>query len=64
MKIRNKNENRQFIIHLESAIDELKQAIDNITYVSYPEINQRTITTLKKAIDIIENVLNNCIFKP
>lgn len=64
MKIRNKNENIQFIKHIESAIDELKQAIDSITYTSYPDINKRTIATLEKAIDIMENVLNNCIFKP
>ena len=43
MKIRNKNENYYYIKHLESAIDEAKQAIDAITYVSYPEMNQRTI---------------------
>ncbi len=64
MKIRNKNENIQFIKHLNNAIDELKQAIDTITYTSYPDINKRTIATLEKAIDIMENVLNNCIFKP
>ncbi len=64
MKIRNRNENVQFIEHLKIAVDELEQAIDNITYISYPEVNQRTITTLKKAIDIIKNVLGNCIFKP
>lgn len=64
MKIRNKNENVQFARHIKSAIDEIEQAIDTITYTSYPEINQRTIITLKKAIDIMENVLNNCIFKP
>jgi hypothetical protein len=64
MKIRNKNENIQFIKHIENATDELRQAIDSITYISYPEVNQRTITTINKAIDILENVLRNCIFKP
>lgn len=64
MKIRNKNENIRFTKHIESAIDEIKQAIDCITYESYPDINKRTIATLEKAIDIMENVLNNCIFKP
>ncbi len=64
MRIRNKNENAQFTKHIKSAIDELEQAIDSITYISYPEVNQRTITTINKAIDILENVLKNCIFKP
>lgn len=64
MKIRNKNENIQFIEHLNTAIDEIKQAIDCITYTSFPEINKRTSTTLKRAIDILENVSRNCIFKP
>jgi hypothetical protein len=64
MKIRNKNENKQFIEHLNNAIYEIKQAIDSITYESFPETNKRTITTLEKAIDILENVLKNCIFKP
>ena len=64
MKIRNKNENRQFIEHLNNAIDEIEQAIDAITYESFPDINKRTITALEKTIDIIKNVLKNCIFKP
>lgn len=64
MKIRNKNENRSYIEHLESAIDEAKQAIDCITYISYPETNKRTVEKLKKSIDIMEDMLNMCIFKP
>lgn len=64
MKIRNKKENTVYLQHLESAIDELKQAIDSITYVSYPETNRRTIDKLRKAIAIIEDMLNTCIFKP
>lgn len=64
MKIRNKNENKQFIEHINNAIYEVKQAIDSITYASFPDINKRTIATLEKAIDILENILKNCIFKP
>ena len=64
MKIRNKNENVPYIEHLESAIDEIKQAIDSITYVSYPETNRRTIDKLKKAIIVLEDMINMCIFKP
>lgn len=64
MKIRNKNENKQFIEHINNAIYEIKQAIDSITYESFPDINKRTVATLEKTIDILENVLKNCIFKP
>ena len=64
MKIRNKNENNAYTKHLESAIDEIQQAIDCITYISYPETNKRTIEKLKKSISIIEDMLNMCIFKP
>lgn len=64
MKIRNKNENKQFIEHLNNAIYEIKQAIDSITYESFPDTNKRTIATLEKTIDILENVMKNCIFKP
>lgn len=64
MKIRNKNENQPFIEYLESAISEAEQAIDSITYTSFPEINNRTIAQLKKAIDIMVNVKSTCIFKP
>lgn len=64
MKIRNKNENRVFADYLESAIDKTQQAIDSITYSSYPDMNKRTIAELEKAIDIIDKALNTCIFKP
>lgn len=64
MKICNKNENIRFTKHIESAIDEIKQAIDCITYESFPDINKRTVTTLRKTIDVLENVLKNYIFKP
>ena len=64
MKICNKNENTKFNRHIATAIDEIQQAIDSITYTSFPEINKRTIATLEKVIDILENVSRNCIFKP
>ena len=64
MKIRNKNENTKFNRHIATAIDEIQQAIDSITYTSFPEINRRTIATLEKAINILKNVSKNCIFKP
>lgn len=64
MKIRNKNENYYYVEHLESAISETRQAIDTITYISYSEVNQRTIAKLRKAIHMMDEALNTCIFKP
>lgn len=64
MKIRNRNENYRYIEYLESAIDKAEQAIDTITYMSYPDMNKRTIAELRKAIDIMDKMLNTCIFKP
>lgn len=64
MKIRNKTENYCFTEYLESAIDKAEQAVDTITYTSYPQINQRAIAKLKKAISIMDDVLDGCIFKP
>ena len=39
MKIRNKNDNHDYTEFLKLAISEAKQAVDTITYESYPEIN-------------------------
>ena len=64
MKIRNKNENYRYADYLESAIDKAQQAIDNITYTCYPEINQRTIAKLREAICMMDEALDTCIFKP
>ena len=64
MKIRNKNDNHDYTEFLKSAISEAKQAVDAITYESYPEINQRTIARLNKAIHIMNEALDGCIFKP
>lgn len=64
MKIRNKNENNRYIKYLESAIDEAQQSIDSITYSTYPEINRRTIKKIKEAIELMEDAMEACIFKP
>ena len=64
MKIRNKNENYRYTEYLETAIDQVKQAIDNITYMAYPEINQRTAAKLREAICMMDESLDTCIFKP
>lgn len=64
MKVRNKNENNRYKNHVESAIDEIEQAIDSITYSCYPDINKRTIEKLKNTIEIMNDALDACIFKP
>lgn len=64
MKIRNKNESQRFIEHIESAIDKAQQGIDSITYPLYPEINERTINKIKNAIELLEDAMDTCIFKP
>lgn len=64
MRIRNKNENIEFVNNIKSAIEDVEQAIDGVTYISYPEMNKRTRENLRKAIAIMEDTLNMCIFKP
>lgn len=64
MKIRNKNENRKYIEYIESAIDKTQQSIDSITYAIYPDINKNTIKKLEKAIELMEDAMEACIFKP
>ena len=64
MKVRTKSENHNFREHLESAIDNAQQSMDAITYTMYPEMNKRTIEKLKKAVDLMEDALEACIFKP
>lgn len=64
MKIRNKNDNTEYTEFLKSAISEAKQAVDSITYESYPEINQRTIARLRKAIHVMREAIDTPIFKP
>lgn len=64
MKVRTKTENQRFREHLECAIDKAQQSMDSITYTAYPEMNKRTIEKLKKAIDLMEDALEACIFKP
>lgn len=64
MKVRNKNENIRYRKHIESAMDEIKQAIDSITYSAYPEVNKRTIEKLQNVIKTMDDALDACIFKP
>ena len=64
MQIRTEHENQSFIETLESAIDKAEQAIGEISYSSYPEVNKDTIEQLKKAISIMEYGLVRNIYKP
>lgn len=64
MKIRNKNENVRYSVYLETAIDQIEQAIDSITYSAYPELNTRTIARLREVIDNLDSISSTPIFKP
>lgn len=64
MKVRNKNENVRYVDCLETAVDKVQQAIDNITYTSYPELNKRTIAKLEEIVHDLEVATNTCLFKP
>ena len=54
----------RFMEYLESAIDKAEQAISNISYSSYPEINKDVIAKIEKAITIMEEALDMEIYKP
>lgn len=64
MKVRNKNENVRYIDYLDVAIDQIQQAMDNITYTTYPEMNKRTIAKLAEIISLLSSAQGNAIFKP
>ena len=64
MKVRNKNENIRYVAHLDVAIDQIQQAIDDITYTAYPELNKRIITKLAEIIPLLDAAKSNGIFKP
>jgi hypothetical protein len=64
VKVRNKSDNTNYIDYLETAADQIEQAIDSVTYTSYPEINKRLAAKLKEAIDILDACSRAAIFKP
>ena len=64
MKVRNKNEKVAYLNYLAEATDSIKQAIDNITYLAYPDLNKRTAAKLAEAITILEAAAAIPIFKP
>lgn len=64
MKIRTGKENAHYINYLDTAIDQISQAIDSITYTVYPEVNQRLIAKLEEAVCTLEEASHACVFKP
>jgi tagaturonate reductase len=44
--------------YLAEAIDKAEQAISNITYATYPELNKGTIDKIKKACEILDDILD------
>lgn len=55
---RNAEENCRFCEYLAEAIDKAEQAISNITYSTYPELNKGAIDKIKKACEILDDVLD------
>lgn len=64
MKIRTHDENYRLIEYLESAIGKTQEAVSNISYSSYPNLNRDAIIKLETAIMMMEDVLEMGIFKP
>ena len=65
MRRRNMEENCRFAGYLASAIDKTEQAISNIFYPDYPDINKEVIEKIQTAYNILDDVLDNMdIFKP
>lgn len=64
MKIRNKKENTSYIECLDTVLDQIDLAIDNITYTDCPELNERTIARLREAAEIVALATTVPIFKP
>lgn len=56
--------NNRFVEYLESAIDKAEQAVSNIYYSSYPEINKEVIVKIEKAVALMEDALDMEIFRP
>lgn len=60
---RSVEDNCRFCEYLAIAIDNAEQAISNITYPTYPELNSRAIYEIKKACEILDDVLNEMDIK-
>ena len=55
---RKSEENCRFCEYLAEAIDKAEQAISNITYTTYPELNKGTINKIKNACEILDGILD------
>ena len=64
MKIRNKKENTAYVEYLRTAIDQIGQAVDSVTYPTCPDLNQGVITKLNEAIKLLDACATAGIFKP
>ena len=64
MKIRNKKENTAYAEYLRTAIDQIEQAVDSVTYPTYPELNQGVITKLNDAIKLLDACTTAGILMP
>lgn len=64
MKIRNKKENADYVGYLKGALDQIEQAIDSVTYVSYPELNQGVVAKLKEASRLLTACASAGLLKP
>lgn len=64
MEKREQYENIRFAEYIASSIDKAEQAISNITYCTYPEVNMEVIKKIEQAIEILDDVLDREIFKP
>ena len=64
MKIRTQNENYKLTENLETAIGKTQEAIGDIYYPSYLNLNREAIIKLETAIMMMEDVLEMSIFKP
>lgn len=60
---RGMEENCRFCEYLAVAIDNAEQAISNITYSKYPELNNDVINKIKSACEILDSVLDDMNIK-
>lgn len=64
MKVRNKKENTTYVEYLETAVDQIGQAVDSITYQNHPELNQGILAKLNEATRLLTACISAGIFKP
>jgi hypothetical protein len=64
MKVRNKNDNADYVNHLKAAMCQIDLAIDSVTYVSHPELNKQLIAKLMEINSLLDTCTRIGIFKP